>query len=564
MFKSTDKLGYKKYLFFAVAIFVFAVFFVLLGRASERGVDERIQRLDEKWNLVFRDTTFKIPELSKFKVFHNLKKGDTLVYTKVLDKSVEPLSILRFNVYNSAVRVTLGGKLLYSYGEDLFEQGKLLGSGFHYVSFPSSVKGRKLKIFVRVGENLISNPCSAFEIIHTQNLFDYYSRHSFSLGVGLFLVLLGALSISMGLIAMALSKKAYRLTLIGAMAFLMGVWTLCYMKVVQVFSMDYSFNTSLEYVCLLLMPIPMELLLLNMRRGKIKGWKWKGLVWLTVSSIFVFVLAVLLQVTDLVHFPVMLHFFHAYVAVGLGFLFFCGLLYDRRSGFPDKIFALAVSVLFAFIFVDLIRYNLSRIYAWDDPLLCATWLPMGSLLFIVLLIISYFAYLYDVVMDNTEKEVLKQLVYRDTLTGLYNRAKCEQIFDVLNKGACDYAIVSIDMNGLKKVNDTKGHSEGDRLIVGFAEVFRKAFSGVGTTIRMGGDEFVAIVREEHLRDLDNAIQYLKKLEKKYSVGMPSPLDASYGFAFRRNGDDFSALDVYRMADAKMYAMKESLRKEENE
>ncbi len=560
MFKSTENYGYKKYLFFAMAIFIFAVFFVLLGRAGERGVDSRIQRLDKEWNLVFRDTTFKIPELSKFKVFHNLKKGDTLVYTKILDKSVEPLSILRFNVFNSAVQVSLGGKILYSYGEDLFEQGELLGSGYHYVTFPSSIKGRKLKIFVRVGENLTSNPCSAFEIIHTQNLFDYFSRHSFSLGVGLFLVLLGALSVSMGLIAMTLSKKAYRLTLIGTMAFLMGVWTLCYMKVVQVFSMDFSFNTCLEYVCLFLMPIPMELLLLNMRRGKIKCWKWKGLIWLTISSIFVFVLAMFLQLTNLVHFPVLLRFFHAYVAIGLGFLVFCGLLYDRRSGFPDKIFASAISVLFVFIFVDLIRYNLSKIYAWEDPLLCATWLPMGSLLFIVLLIISYFAFLYDVIMDNTEKEVLKQLVFRDTLTGLYNRAKCEQIFDVLDKSSSEYAIVSIDMNGLKKVNDSKGHSEGDRMIVGFAEVFRKAFSGVGTTIRMGGDEFVAVVREEHLRDLEGAVEYLKKLEKKYSVGMPSPLDASIGFAFRRIGDDFSAIDVYRMADAKMYVMKESLRK----
>ena len=51
--------------------------------------------------------------------------------------------------------------------------------------------------------------------------------------------------------------------------------------------------------------------------------------------------------------------------------------------------------------------------------------------------------------------------YRDALTGIYNRAKCEHIFEILNRDDSDYAIVSIDVNGLKYVNDNFGHSMGE-------------------------------------------------------------------------------------------------------
>ena len=174
---------------------------------------------------------------------------------------------------------------------------------------------------------------------------------------------------------------------------------------------------------------------------------------------------------------------------------------------------------------------------------------------------SYFIYLYDVVMDKTEKEMLKQLAFRDSLTGLYNRAKCERIFEVLDMRDCCYAIVSIDMNGLKKVNDTYGHSVGDELLINFADVFKKAFAGVGTTIRMGGDEFLAIVRDEHLSELPDALKNLESLEREFVTNLPVDLDAAYGYCVHELGDSTKALEIYKLADSKMYEMKVESKKE---
>lgn len=544
----------------AIAVLVIVVVVLFFKNVGSKGVDENLLRLDQDWSITFRDTNFVVPSVTNFKVFKDLRRGDSIVYTKKLDSSVPPSSILRFRTYHSSVRVMLGKKVLYEYGGDLFQQDLMVGNGFHYVHLPSNLKGKKLRITVVVSEKSTNHPCSAFEIIDPTKPFDYFARHSFSLGVGLFLSLLGLLAVFSGILAMTYSRSFLRLMLIGVLAFLLGTWTLCYMKVMQVFSMDYAFNTKMEYVVLYLMPIPIEMLLLSMRRGKIAVWKWYGLVCMFFGNILFFVMSSILHLTNVLHYTECLGFFHIYVFVGFLYLIFSGTLYDRRAGLPEKIFTISIAVFGFFAVLDMIRYNIQQIYAFDALFFSSTWLPLGSLLFIILLIVSFFVYLYDMIMDRTEKEVLKQMAFRDSLTGLYNRAKCEQVFEVLNKGTGDYAIVSVDMNGLKKVNDTFGHAEGDNFICAFAEVFKIAFCGVGTTIRMGGDEFVAIVRAEHMEDLQRALTCMERLEKEYSANLPVEMDASYGYAVHRVADDAKAMDIYRMADAKMYAMKVSCHK----
>ena len=221
----------------------------------------------------------------------------------------------------------------------------------------------------------------------------------------------------------------------------------------------------------------------------------------------------------------------------------------------EKILTSGTVVFVLFGIADLFRYNVQNLFGLEKSFLDATCLPVGTLLFIVLLMVGYLVYMYGELMDKTEKEVLRQIAYRDALTGIYNRAKCERIFEILNHEDNDYAIVSIDVNGLKYVNDTFGHSAGDKLLCSFAEVFKEAFEGVGTTIRMGGDEFVAIIRTEHLSDLNNALKKMVVLEKDAKLSIPVALNVAYGYSVRRRGDAVTAMDVYRMADANMYAMK---------
>lgn len=87
------------------------------------------------------------------------------------------------------------------------------------------------------------------------------------------------------------------------------------------------------------------------------------------------------------------------------------------------------------------------------------------------------------------KENYRQLSYRDSLTGLYNRT-------YLNNAkfkTATYTVFSFDIDNLKEVNDGHGHGEGDKLITRAADIIKNSFRDTDTIIRMGGDEFIAIV-----------------------------------------------------------------------
>lgn len=109
------------------------------------------------------------------------------------------------------------------------------------------------------------------------------------------------------------------------------------------------------------------------------------------------------------------------------------------------------------------------------------------------------AILAGAISRSLREESLKQLAYRDPLTGLLNRRAldeyAEQAFTVATGASRPVTVVVVDINGLKVVNDTLGHSGGDRLIASVARLLTSTFSGLtdSRVARVGGDEFTVLV-----------------------------------------------------------------------
>ena len=103
----------------------------------------------------------------------------------------------------------------------------------------------------------------------------------------------------------------------------------------------------------------------------------------------------------------------------------------------------------------------------------------------------------DIVQETSEK--LERLSVMDELTGLYNRRGflnlAKQQISLKERNNNDLLLVFFDMDGLKKINDTLGHSFGDYAIVSLANLLRKAFRGTDIIARIGGDEFVILAAE---------------------------------------------------------------------
>ena len=161
---------------------------------------------------------------------------------------------------------------------------------------------------------------------------------------------------------------------------------------------------------------------------------------------------------------------------------------------------------------------------------------------------------------------LKFLATRDSLTGLYNRAYLtERMRDLFAPAAPDgsgelasVAVLFVDLDGFKKVNDTAGHEAGDTLLCSVAERLSACVGRNDTLARVGGDEFVIVVsayeNTGHLIGLAHRI--LDMIAVPFAVaGNEYYLGASIGISlFPEDGQDVATL--MRNADSAMYHAKQ--------
>lgn len=143
-------------------------------------------------------------------------------------------------------------------------------------------------------------------------------------------------------------------------------------------------------------------------------------------------------------------------------------------------------------------------------------------------------------------EILQQ-TKKDSLTGLLNRHafqadSCENPEEIT-------ALISIDMNGLKAINDTAGHAAGDEALLTLALCFRRALKSRQFGYRVGGDEFVIICRKTPREEVTALIKRIENnvSETKYSCAI--------GYSYSADGTG-SVEDMLRESDMMMYAVKE--------
>src|SRR3712207_6418853 len=158
---------------------------------------------------------------------------------------------------------------------------------------------------------------------------------------------------------------------------------------------------------------------------------------------------------------------------------------------------------------------------------------------------------------------LERLADTDTLTPLPNRRRflreLERVVSQSNRHGTPAAVLYIDLNGLKRVNDRHGHFAGDAALIHVARLLQGLIRTSDVVARIGGDEFGLIL--DHL-DHNSAIETAERLARCIAA---SPLDvggtsvalkASIGVATILAGD--SAEDVMQRADRNMYRAKSEL------
>ncbi|MCQ2496079.1 MAG: GGDEF domain-containing protein [Lachnospiraceae bacterium] len=163
------------------------------------------------------------------------------------------------------------------------------------------------------------------------------------------------------------------------------------------------------------------------------------------------------------------------------------------------------------------------------------------------------------IKDEKEKEnQLRYNSYVDELTGLYNRKMFAEDIAEIEKQPIkdDFAFISMDVNGLKNLNDSKGHAAGDDLLKGAAKCMKECLEPYGRVYRTGGDEFCAI--------LYATPAFINKIKEEFDERTYAcagrffeHISVSCGIVFGRDCKDMPMNEIVKAADKNMYVAKQN-------
>jgi diguanylate cyclase (GGDEF)-like protein len=159
---------------------------------------------------------------------------------------------------------------------------------------------------------------------------------------------------------------------------------------------------------------------------------------------------------------------------------------------------------------------------------------------------------------------LKKHAFFDPLTGLANRSLLIDRFQVAlehsRRKRNQFAVLMVDLNKFKAINDTYGHAAGDAVLIAVAKRLTSAVRASDTVARLGGDEFVLLVQSiegaDQVRALAQKLMDLLSENVTLDSGEVVGLGGSLGFAWYPNDGD-NLKDILDVADQAMYFCKTS-------
>lgn len=181
-------------------------------------------------------------------------------------------------------------------------------------------------------------------------------------------------------------------------------------------------------------------------------------------------------------------------------------------------------------------------------------------------VMDYFNNLKKTKMQVANMQVkvlaMDEIAYRDSLTGINNKAAYDRatgrLDERINNGNAEFCIIMVDVNFLKRVNDTYGHERGNEYLINACRLVCSVF-GAEHVYRIGGDEFVVIVEGDRVSLCRYFVKQFKaEMDRKNANALLEPwekVSAAVGVAFYDKAVDKTADEVFKRADKEMYANK---------
>ena len=184
--------------------------------------------------------------------------------------------------------------------------------------------------------------------------------------------------------------------------------------------------------------------------------------------------------------------------------------------------------------------------------------------FLVIIFAIGINYLYSNMKfrEFKQKNFLQNESYHDPLTKIYNRRYVERYVEMNLDISESCAMILIDLDNFKTVNDELGHEKGDELLCQVSDILRSNFRKTDCVARIGGDEFLIMMPK--IGNKENVSEKVKKILKEFPIIVENEqkdkkveVSLSVGVIFTKTGEENQYEELYRRADSYMYKAKKN-------
>ncbi len=551
----------KRIIFLTIAFFTFIILVLLCHFIFLPTPSAPIYELKDGWDVYYNDETFENISLNDLreKIGNLSSKGDeiTLVKSMTSDDSIVFPTVSFLSRY-SAVELYIDNDLVYSKDLNKISEKRFIGVHYNVVPFEPASDSFEIKIKLHVNED------DAYSHFEAPLFGDYYDVmvklfyiNLFALSSGIFLIIFGAAFFLISLIFYR-TLPGISLQLSASLLFIvLGSWILSYYRLLDLFMDTKGHMTEIEYISLYLL-VPLIYIIIGSIQDHYTDW-----VFLVVSSTssLLSLFLIVLHFSGVMHMNRTLLYYHCLAVVCVLFLAVTigKDIYQKKLLPSESIQLIGLAFLAASFVLNMAAYTLEMAGILPVNLITKHTIPMGGLILVFATLINYFIYISESYARRKEYESLTHLAYADGLTDLPNRSRYEKYLSDLESKNSSYCIISMDLNGLKQVNDNEGHIKGDKYLLDFSTTLTQSFGDKAFLARIGGDEFVAILAEEYWNEVESLLGRLSDALEVKNVLYPEfnrSVAAGYAFSYEVKGND--SHEVYLLADKRMYEKKKRM------
>ena len=532
------------YICLLVSALIYMIFFTDIARHD---YSDEVISLSKGWVLVSNGERmhFDVDKLSASQY------GDSASLNALLplDESLYYDKDLCFWSDNARFHVFIDGKEVYSYEPVANITGNGYGRAYHTVQLTKEDAGKSIDIELKtVFDDHTGGKIGGFSLANGINYTRYVAERLFpACCLSVLIIFFGLLMVAIFLWIPDKSALPYDVGKLGISALLGGVWSLSQSGIMQLLTGRPVGYRIIEYFALVLLAYPLSCFVNSVTRLKRKIYPRIALA----ATILMLSFQLFMRLVNGTDMHRLLPFNSAmYVAIFVmeAYMLFDNERYCRRNGIPVNLRYFYTGGM-AFVIGSIIDI---AIYFNDNPITQnGTFMRVGLCAWVIAMLLQFLIWWAgEHVIIERERALQKKLFgysYKDALTGIGNRRAMEDF----EKNSLDvtkpFGFVMCDINGLKHVNDTKGHDAGDVMITDVADSLKSVF-GVEHVFRYGGDEFMVYALETDEESVRADI------EKASAIIESKGHSASFGSIYCTD-PLMSLRDIKKKADSLMYDAK---------